>query len=229
MGPEVFPQEAFQQIKTIVGFKSVVVDNGDLAFSERWPSGSESGKITMDNINASIGPISNDPRITTPTTPTVITGDMRIMGAGFFTYTIDYQLMNPKLAIEARGRVDSMNASVFNDYLIHAEPFKLTGGIIQSAEFQLSIEDSVMKGMMLPLYDNLRVEFFRYDGFPPGLFSLLANYIYMRSHNSVEKDHPPMTAQITGVISRDDNFFWSMWLPVRKAVSSVVGIPGWVW
>jgi hypothetical protein len=226
---EIFPQEAFQHITTLFGFKSVVVNDGDVSFSERWPSGSESGKISMDSIHATMGPISNDPSIVTPTTPTEINGDMRIMGAGFFSYKIDYQLLNPQLAIQARGRVDSMNASVFNDYLIHAEPFKLTGGLIQSAEFQIAINDSTMSGMLLPLYDNLRVEFFRYDGFPPGLFSLLANYIYMRSHNSVEKDHPPMTAKIDGVISRDDNFFWSLWLPVRTAVSSVVGIPHWVW
>ncbi len=227
--PEVFPHEAFQHIPALVGIKSVILRDGEVDFRERWPAGSEPGKISMDNINATIGPISNDPSTTTQTTPTTIVGDMTVMGAGFFNYRIDYELLNPKLAIEVKARLDSMNVSMFNDYLIHAEPFKLTGGLIQSAEFQLSVKDSLMHGLLLPLYDNLRVEFFRYDGFPPGLFSLLANYIYMRSHNTLEKDHPPKSAEISAVISRDQNFFWSLWLPVRSAVSSVVGIPLWVW
>jgi hypothetical protein len=162
------------------------------------------------------------------TMSTPIEGEFKIMNAGLTRFNIGYQLLNPHLTVDLRGTLGSMDASLFNNYLAQTEPFTLTGNV-RSAAFSIKLKDSLMTGALTPQYDSLHVKFFRWDRFPPGLVSFLANSLFMRSHNTPELDHPLATAEISAVLEQNVSLFWALWQPIRNGIGSVVRIPEWVW
>lgn len=222
-----YPHEFFQQVRMPVGIKHVRVQEGGITFRESWPDTSSPGTITLNHINANVGTISND-RNVTDTNTTSIEGDMKIMNAGLVSFNIGYQLLNPHLTLNARGKVGRMDASLFNEYLSLTEPFTLTG-IVRSADFNIDLKNNLMTGTIAPQYDSLHVNFFRWDRFPPGFVSFLANALFMRSHNIPERDHPLHTAEISAVLEPNVSLFWALWQPIRTGIGSIVRIPEWVW
>jgi hypothetical protein len=222
-----FPQELFQEIRMPLTVKHVVAQEGEITFSESWPDTSVPGRITFDHVNAHIGALSND-RSNGDTMSTSIDGDLKIMNAGLVKFNIAYQLLNPHLTMDVHGTLGRMDASVFNEYLVRTEPFTVTGHI-HSAHFNIKLQDSLMTGMLAPDYDSIHVTFFRWDKFPPGLVSFLANALIMRTHNTLDKDNELHTAEISAILDPNVNQFWALWQPIRSGIGSIVHIPEWVW
>jgi hypothetical protein len=222
---EVYPHEMFQYVKMPFTINRVTLRNGGILYGEHWPDVDESGQISIDTINAVIGPLSNQIPIDSPTT---IDGSMKIMAQAPVEYKISYELNNPRFNLEMMGKAGAADASLFNNFLGKIEPFTLRGNV-QSAEFGISIKDSQMTGRVVPIYDSLTVDFFRWDKFPPGVFSWLANSIFMRSHNTTNGTEPPAIGEINTMLDRQTNIYWSLWHPIRSAIGDVVRIPEWVW
>jgi len=225
---EKYPHELFQQIKTPVGINRITSRDGDIRFRENWPDTTAPGTITLNHINARIGAVSNDRRHGNDSISTPIDGDLRIMNAGLISFRVAYQMQNPHFRVDAVGKIGSMNASLLNEFLAETEPFVLSGSI-HSADFALHIKDSLMTGTLTPQYDSLHVKFFRWDKFPPGFVSFLANTFFMRDHNTPERDNPLFTANISAIIDRRGSVLWGLWKPIRSGIGSVVRIPEWVW
>ena len=223
-----FPHEIFRQIRMPVGLKKVVLREGDIRFRESWPDTTAPGTITIDHVNARIGAISNDRSIAGDSLSTPIDGSLMIMNAGLVNFTMDYQFLNPHLMLRMRGNVGSMDASLLNEYLALTEPFTLTGNV-RSAQFNISLKDDQMTGALVPQYDSLHVKFFRWDRFPPGFVSFLANALFMREHNVPELDHPLHRGEISATLQPNVSLFWALWQPIRSAMGSVIRIPEWVW
>ncbi|MEP7235481.1 MAG: hypothetical protein ABI778_09320 [Ignavibacteriota bacterium] len=223
-----YPHQRFQKITMPLGIKRINLLDGDFTFRERWPDSTFPGRIPFDRVNLQIGPISNDKKLTTDSTPTTIVGSMRMMNKGEINFTLDYQLLNPQMRVDVLGDIGSIDAALFNEYLARTEPFTLTGNI-RSAEVDIHVTGDLMTGFLVPVYDSLRVSFFRWDKFPPGLVSFLANALFMRTHNIPELDHPLHKGEISATIAKDVSLFWGLWLPLRNAIGSVVRIPEWVW
>ena len=225
---EKYPQEYFQQIKMPLNVKSILASDGNMSFRESWRDTSEPGTIIMNHVNAKIGPLSNDTTFGGRFKVTPIEGSLKIMNAALINFNLGYQLLNPNLELTILGTAGGMDAALFNSYLAKSEPFILKG-VVRSAEFNIELTDSTMTGRLVPQYDSLIVKFFRWDKFPPGFFSFLANTFFMRSHNIPELDHPLSEGIISSKINRNASLFWAIWLPIRSAIGSVVRIPEWVW
>jgi hypothetical protein len=223
-----FPHQLFQQIKMPVGINRTVVRDGAITFRESWPDTTTPGTVILNHVNVHIGEVSNKHNNNNDTIFTPIEGSMKIMNSGLINFTIGYQFLNPHLTLDVRGNVGSMDASLFNEYLAKTEPFTLTG-IVRSADFSINLRDSLMTGTLTPQYDSLHVKFFRWDKFPPGLVSFLANAIFMRSHNIPELDKPLHSAEISAILPQDVSLFWALWKPIRNGIGSIVRIPEWVW
>lgn len=226
-GSDKYPHELFQEIITPVSIKRVISTEGRITFRESWYYKAPPGMVTLDHVNLKIGAISNMPG-TSPLSATPIEGEMKIMNAGHITFTSDYQLMNPNLRLNINGTVGSLDASILNEFLAQSEPFILHGSIY-SATFDLHLKDSMITGVLIPQYDSLEVTFYKWDKFPPGLFSFFANALFMRSHNTPQKDHPLYQAEISAALDPNVSAFWSLWHPIRSAIGEVVRIPEWVW
>jgi len=225
---EKYPHEIFQQVRIPLGIKSVGAYNGNISFRESWPDTTEPGTITMTHVNVRIGEISNDTMKNGLSKVTPITGDLKIMNQGLVRFNLDYKLMNPVLDLKIYGDAGSMDASLLNNYLALTEPFTLSG-VVRSAQFNIELKNNLMTGTLVPQYDSLHVKFFRWDKFPPGFVSFLANALFMRSHNIPALDHPLHSGEISSDIDRNVSLFWAVWLPIRSAIGSVVRIPEWVW
>ncbi|MDP4229391.1 MAG: hypothetical protein Q8916_03180 [Bacteroidota bacterium] len=223
-----FPHELFRMIQIPVGMKAVVLREGEIRFRESWPDTTEPGTITLSHVNARLGAISNDLRIAGDTVSTPISGNLMVMNAGKVSFTGEYQFLNPHLHLDIHGTAGSMDASILNEYLALTEPFTLTG-TIRSAQINIELRDNLMTGTLIPQYDSLHVKFFRWDRFPPGFVSFLANGLFMRSHNIPELDHPLHVGEISAILQPNVSLFWALWQPIRSAIGSVVRIPEWVW
>jgi hypothetical protein len=153
---------------------------------------------------------------------------MKVMAQAPVKYKIAYELNNPEFNLEMLGEAGSADASLFNNFLGKIEPFTLSGNI-RSVEFGLQVKDTTLTGRVVPVYDSLNVMFFRWDKFPPGMFSWLANSIFMRSHNTTDGNNTLAIGEINSPIDRRTNLYWSLWHPIRSAIGDVVRIPEWVW
>ncbi len=223
-----FPHELLQQIRMPFGLNQLLTKGGNLTFSERWYDTAAPATITLNDINLRVGAVSNRMSKKTSSMSTSIVGDMKFLNAGLVTLNAEYQLMDPRFALTVHGKLGSIDASVLNDFLSRSEPFTLTGRIY-SADFNFQINNSLMTGTITPQYDSLRVTFFRWDGFPPGFFSFFANALFMRSHNTPEKDDPLHKAEISTVLDPNVSAFWALWHPIRSGIGDIVRIPEWVW
>jgi hypothetical protein len=225
----VYPNEALQHLRAKVGLRMISVKNGIFTFRDRYEDSSSVGVVKLDSISARIGPVSNDPLIMSRDQATTINGDLRVMDTAHFRFIVDYQLMNPELRLTAKGVLDSMNAALFNNYLVASEPFRLLGGIVEGTELSVEARDSMIHVLTLPLYDELRVEFFKAFILPAGFATFFGNLFFVRAHNTLEKDHPPHVGELTMEMDRRDSFWWSIWLPLRQAIDKVLGIPDNIW
>ncbi len=223
-----FPHELFQQIKMPIGVQSVVAQNGEIAFRESWADANEPGEVLLSGINARIKNISNDNNASSQSKATLIEGDLKLMNAALVNFTIAYKMMNPQLSMDISAKAGGMDLSLLNKYLALTEPF-IVKGVLRDADVSIDLNGNMMKGIITPRYDSLDVQFFRWDKFPPGIFSFIANTFFMRSHNTTERDIPIHSGEISTELDRSVSLFWALWHPIRAAISSVVRIPEWVW
>ena len=223
-----YPHELFQMIHCPLGLQALVVRNGEITFRERWPHRVEPAMIALEAINARVGPISNDKSPGYESRETNVIGDIKIMGEAPLHFDMKYALMDPRFHLDLKAKLDQADAALLNQYLEESEPFMLSGSV-HSADFDFQVRDSMITGKLVPIYDSLRVKFFLWDKFPPGLVSMIANSLIMRTHNTPERDNPVETGTISAKLDRYENLFWSLWIPIRNSVSGIVNIPEWVW
>jgi hypothetical protein len=229
---QLYPHDIFQKLEPLVMIDSIKLSNGRIQFRERYAMANEPAYINLTGLNATIGPITNDKRQYLAPTPTMIDGEMSVMGKGLLTFRLEYPLMSPSFSMKVDGKFKGMTASELNPYLEHAEfdneRVSISAGAIQPSEFSINYLGNNANGYIQPLYDSLDLKVL-----PPkqweksGLFemvaSFFANAFIIRTHNSTDKDHPPQKAAINATRDEFEPFFQFIWVPVRDGLRSIIG------
>lgn len=224
--PKTMPHEAVRSLDRSLRIDTTRVTNGYAAYTLLHQDGSEPGRITFEDLWASIYNLTNDPRRMSPDQPAVIDAQTRVAGAGLLETTIRLPLLSPHLSLSYDGQLGPMDARAFNMAFVDLSGVRIESGEVDSLWFEADVQRGVATGSLQGSYRNLEIKMLNQESreqeFPDRLKTLVANEVVIESENT------PNDSLRTGTIDHEyeegKTFLKFLWHSVRSGLYSLIGL-----
>ena len=206
---------------------TILLNDSRVAYEQRSPESSGTGKIVVNNINAVAKDFTNDSAYKAQNKKFRISADMDIENSGNINVFFRYPLGSEENSFYFAGSMDTLDARLFNDIFASMVFVKFRDGKVNKAEFYVNANDSIARGRIGINYNDLKVAFLNKEtgttkGAQVKLTSWLANRI-IRNDNPRWKWLPPKQGEV--LYKRESSFpfarFWVM--SVMSGVKSTFG------
>ncbi|NDK54373.1 AsmA family protein [Pontibacter fetidus] len=190
-GEKPLPHDLVQQLKTGLTIARLNVQNMQVRYEELVPEATQTGKLTIENIQASIRNISNDKNLMSGKTPAVAHVRGSINGTAPIKATIRLNLLDPGGYHTLKGSVGPANAATLNPILEPTAFISIKEGRIQKSDFSIELNRTKATGNLNLYYSNLKVDVLSKDEdkrqtFRKKILSKIANKVVLKSDNPKE-------------------------------------------
>ncbi|MCB0840609.1 MAG: hypothetical protein KDD99_28275, partial [Bacteroidetes bacterium] len=176
---------------------STFIDGGEVTYQEKVESLMDPGELEINEIDAVITQLSNDPGLMTPEKEVYLglEANATLMDEGNMSFKVFYPLFDTTDRFILTGELDSMSMTAFNPILEPGVSVSVKEGLAQAMTFRVRGNREICRGKMWFRYDNLKVEVFNEketDAFKPekkkrGLLSAFANTMVVHTKNPTRR------------------------------------------
>lgn len=221
------PNEALSGIKELVTIDSIKIINGHLKYSERFVIGATPGVVTFKKVNVSAYEITNNK--VNPDTAIII-ADGIFMNSAVMKLHMKIPLASKDFSLRYSGSLSRMDATELNTFIEASEHQRIKSGIIQSANFNITVNSGQANGSLRVDYEDLSIAFIdEKTGSEKGIFSRVASFFgkvfVIRENNLPDKDGAMEIGNIKYSRNPDDYFIQYLWFALRNGIAVVVGFP----
>jgi hypothetical protein len=221
------PHDWLASVKQALFVDTVVITGGSVRYSEKAVVGAEPGRITFDQVNATVFQVTNRP--SEPgrrTTPLVL--QARLAGGGRLDLTGDFDFTAKHLDFAYQGTVRHLDGQRLNATLLNLQGMRLRKGVLDSARFKVDVRRDTAVGRVTVIYHDLETEFrdrvTHKRGLKKKIKTFIANHLTLRTDNSADGDDPPKSVPVRLVRTPDMAFFEFVWKTLRQGLLlTVVG------
>ncbi|QHL86979.1 hypothetical protein GU926_05820 [Nibribacter ruber] len=163
-GVQPLPQDLVQKLPFGLTIKRVAIRSLDVRYEELAPEATQTGTLFVRNIIAQISNLTNDKNLMTQKRPAVVKATGLIMGKAYMAATVKLNLLDPQGRHTIVGRIGPGNPAVLNQMLEPILHMSVKSGEIKKGSFQVSLNRTSAKGIMLIQYDGFKVDLLSKDG-----------------------------------------------------------------
>ena len=182
------PQDALRMVGQTLTIDSVQVDSLNVEYRERHQADRKEGFITIDNISARFGTITNDSAHLAFNDNIRATASCNLYNQGKLTAHFNFLMNDPDNKFYWDLKFTSMPANEFNNILEEAAYVSIASGRIKSITLNAEADNDYATGKMKFLYNDLKVSVIKRknmktSGLGPGLLSFFANTFVVKKNN----------------------------------------------
>jgi hypothetical protein len=227
--PAVLPQVSFQSIGVPVRINMIRLTNSNMTYSETARDGARPGTIRFSDMHTKISNVTNDSTLMTAGTPCTIHVSTLLNESGRLDATFAYDLLSPKLSMTCRGTVSRMNAKPLNELLENLNGIKITGGVVDSTQFDFKIEgDDVARGTVQVLYHDLDIQMEDKVTLEQNLMARLKTFINdkakMNGSNPNGENQPVTVVTIARERTPQTPLIKFLWETLREGILTTLGV-----
>ncbi len=216
--PPEMPVQAFARIPWIIALDTVLVNGGNIRYTEIQANG-EPSRISFDKVNAVVtGVVNKDPQ-----GPIRVHANTAINNAGHLQANFTLPVDTSRFVLAVNGTWTGMPLSNLNGFVVHSDGVRITQGVAGPAKFDFRIENGVARGSLSPTFKDLKVELVDKETGKANLGnkikSFLARTFVVRSNNTPEEKGYVSTYPINYRLTSRDTFFGALWRSVRSAIT----------
>jgi len=191
---------------------TIEVKNLAIQYEELVKAKRGAGKVTFENLNASIYNVTNMGIAKKDFTRTDIDVQTQFMGEAKLNVNWNFDISNKADAFTISGQMDRISSEGINEFMEPALNIRAEGGI-RDMRFNFAGNNQSSTGDMKLIYDNFKVEVLQDEEEEKNkVLSALANLIVNNEATSAEKEQKNINTQRTQTKS-----FWNyLWKNIRN-------------
>ncbi|MEX0772155.1 MAG: hypothetical protein WD038_03255 [Balneolales bacterium] len=190
--PSQTPHETVQELGINLNIREIILNNGQINYSEQAENGIRPGFIMLDSTYVQIHNITNDPELMTIDEPASISVQTLLNGEGRLEALIELPLLATDFPIFFTGKMGQVNAKTFNSILVDLEGIQIVSGNIDSVIFNIQSTGGQGTGTVRAAYENLEIEALdagEYErDFSHDLQTYIANNLLIRSSGDAVRE-----------------------------------------
>jgi hypothetical protein len=224
--PKKFPQQLLRELEFTVRIDHIRISNGYIDFIEHAKDQRRAGKVFVNEIQANIENVTNDPGLPEEKPFIKLTASAKIMGKGSLKAGLTIPINDKKNAFNFTGYLGKMDMRVFNSILVSNSQIKIRSGIIDKAEVSARCDNHQAKGEMKLFYRNLKISLLKVkDGGEykkRGFQSLMANIIIRQ--NNPKPGKPLKVGEVLYIREQPISIFAFIWKSILSGFKTSVGL-----
>lgn len=217
------PNEIFNKMKSPLQIDRLIIENGNLAYNERYLVGGKFATLTFDKVN-----ISAHETIDPETKSVIATINGNCWFNNFTTMNLSMTIpLNSKVfSFKYSGTCGELDLRSLNHYIAVAEPIQIKSGILKSASFSVDINSGYAFGTVSAIYTDLKVEVTDEKKFlnRRRINSRIANRFLIHKNNLPDNKGNIKPGEVKFARAHDTAFMEMVWLSLRSGIEDISGI-----
>jgi hypothetical protein len=157
-----------------------------------------------------------------------ISGQCKFLETSTLKINMTVPMVSPGFPIKYSGAFDRLDLRRLNSFLEIAEGVRIKAGILETATFDVTINQNQSSGTLQALYKDMDIAIIdkrtaSENDVKNKLASFIANTIKIRTANMPNKPEPIKIGAITYTRKPDDTFIKLVWFSLRSGIGDIVG------
>ncbi len=184
---------AFRNSKQPIKIDSLKVNNAYISYSEYAGDTPQAGTVTFEQLNGVFRNISNYPADIKQGITTTLDVHTQVMGSGPLEVHFEFPMDTREGFHKINGTLGSMSITDFNPILEHVAFVRVDRGMLNSLEFDMTLNEDRSNGTLIMKYENLKISVLdrnsiKQRGLKENIFTFLANNIMVNENNMPGED-----------------------------------------
>jgi len=226
------PKSVQQLLKTIpiyTAIDSINLKNGLIAYEEVAVGATKPGKISFNNVHATITGFTSDTMLFSKYNVLQINAACMFMNKGKLNAHYSFPLNTDEMVFDCSGKLTDMPMQAFNPMLETNANVSMKNGMIDSMIFSFHANEVASTGQMKLVYHNLKIELLNKKNKKAGAIEDILTYL---AHRLVIKEENPSPGEPVRVAEikypRDSTrfIFNYSWKSLLSGIKPSLGLPG---
>ena len=219
------PNEILLSLNTFLKIDSVMIENGNLRYGERFALGAKAAIITFDGMRVVARGITNQ---RAPGNMLVIESNGIFMNTGAMNLRMAIPLASPEFSLQCDGSTGRMDLRSINSFIEISDHMRITAGVLQESTFKINVASGHAGGAVRAVYNGLTLAALSKrtgsaNGLSDRLVSFIANTFKIRQTNKPDKSGSLTIGKVNYQRKHDDPFFGFTWFALRSGLKDLVG------
>jgi len=219
------PMDNLRNIKKYIKIDTVLISNSKLSYEQLAANKTETGILTLEQINGYAINITNDSNLIANNTILIADIYTKLMGTGNTHITINLPLNSENNYHEIEGTIEDMNATDLNAFTTNAFSASISNGFIKKLHFKIKGNDSISSCVMRMNYENLAVNIWDIDSTQQikkrSFLSFIINKAVIRQNNP-KYGVFFQKGDVIFIHDKNRQFLYNWLQPILKAVTATI-------
>lgn len=221
-------QQLIRSIPAYTSIDSIQLEHSIVTYEEVGIGSTKPGKISFDNLNASITGFTNDTSIFSRIVALKINASCNFMNKGKLTALYGFPLNTDKMVFDCSGKLTDMPLPAINPMLKPNTNVLIKDGVIDSMIFSFHANEIESRGSMKLIYRKLQIELLdkrnKKESTLKNLLSFLAHRLIIKEENPSPKE-PVRITEINYPWDGYHFIFNYSWKSILSGIKPAIGLP----
>jgi hypothetical protein len=224
-----YPNYGLKEIRADLNLDTIDIKHINVSYTEYSQKSGKTGNITFENSSGRILNVTTNKVALEKNNICTARLSARFMGKGELEVFSTFNLTADSLPFTYKGRLGPMDLTEINPAIMPLGLIKVKTGRLTSFDFDVEANNTVSKGRISILYNDLKVVVLKADTANDKLkhltiASLYANLMVLKHNNPDSPQELPRTTDVTYYRPRDYPFFKNIWHTLLTGIKPCVGL-----
>ena len=224
-----YPNFGLKEIRADLNIDTIDVSHINVSYTEIGKKSQKAGTITFNNSSGRFLNVTNNKAALQKNNIATVNLSSYFMNRSKLNVRLTFNLTDENLPFTYKGDLGPMDLSVLNPAIMPLGLIKINSGKLVRYEFDITGDNSVSKGKISLLYNDLKVTVLKADTVNDKLkhmtiASLYANLLILKHDNPDKPGEIPRSFYVTYNRPKDYTFFKNIWHTLLTGIKPCVGL-----
>lgn len=224
-----YPNFGLKELRADLNIDTIDVRHVSISYTEIGKKSQKAGTITFNNSSGRFLNVTNNKEALQKNNICTVNLSSYFMNRSKLNVHLTFNLTDENLPFTYKGDLGPMDLSVLNPAIMPLGLIKINSGKLVRYEFDITANNSVSKGRISLLYNDLKVTVLKADTANDKLkhmtiASLYANLLVLKHDNPDKPGETPRSFYVTYNRPKDYPFFKNIWHTFLEGIKPCVGL-----
>jgi hypothetical protein len=224
-----FPNFGLKELRADLNIDTIDASHINISYAELNQKSNKTGTVTFNNSSGHILNVTTNQAALQKNNICTAQLSSYFMNRGRLNVLFTFNLTDDKVPFSYKGDLGPMELSVINPAIMPLGLIKINSGKLNRFEFDIQADNTLAKGRVSILYNDLKVTVLKADTVNDKLkhmtiASLFANVLILKHNNPDTPGEIPRAFNVTYYRPKDFTFFKDIWHTLLEGIKPCVGL-----
>ena len=224
-----YPNFGLKELRADLNIDTIDVSHINVSYTEYNQKSDQTGTIAFNNSSGRILNVTTNKEALAKNNICTVNLTSYFMNRGKLDVLFTFNLTDENLPFSYKGSIGPMDLTVLNPAIMPLGLIKVNNGKLTHFEFDINADNSVSKGRIALLYNDLKVTVLKADTVNDKLkhmtiASLFANVMVLKHNNPDNPGDIPRSFYINYERPKDYPFFKNIWHTLLTGIKPCIGL-----